>query len=118
MIYKFILIILLFASTACSTNKEANLKVNKIEKMRTELGVYYENVELINTGEIPALFVILIGKAYYKGVEVETVEKGFGDLYPNEKKSYPMTYSNLGRSEPDSVVYRITYSQSENSPVR
>ena len=114
-----IIIILFFLSLfACSTNKDAKLSVNKIEKNRTAEGVYFENVELINTGEVPALFVILIGKAYYKGQEIQTVEKGYGDIYPNETKSFPMAYHYLGKNEPDSVVYRITYSQSDNNPIR
>jgi len=114
-----ILILLLFVSLfACTTNKDAKLSISKIEKNRTSEGVYYENIELINTGEVPALFVILIGKAYFKGQEIQSVEKGYGDIYPSEKKTFPMSYHNLGKSDPDSVVYRITYSQSDSNPIR
>ncbi len=118
MINKIIILLLFVSLFACSTNKDAKLSISKIEKNRTSEGVYYENIELINTGEVPALFVILIGKAYFKGQEIQSVEKGFGDIYPNEKKTYPMAYHNLGKSEPDSVVYRITYSQSDGNPIR
>jgi hypothetical protein len=118
MINKILILILLMSLFACSSNKDAKLSINKIEKKRTTEGVYYENVDIINTGEVPALFVILIGKAYWQGKELQTVEKGYGDIYPGETKTFPIAYHNLGKNDPDSIIYRITYSQSDNNPIR
>jgi len=118
MVNKIIILILFATLFACSTNRDAKLSISKIDKNRTIEGIYFEDVEITNSGEVPALFVILIGRAYIKGQEIQTVEKGFGDIYPNEKKTYSMAYHNLGKSDPDSIVYRITYSQSDSNPIR
>lgn len=118
MVNKIIILILLFSFLACNTSKDAKLSISKIEKKRTAEGIYYENVDIINTGEVPALFVILIGKAYQMGREVQAVEKGYGDIYPGETKTFPIAYHNLGKNDPDSIVYRITYSQSDSNPIR
>lgn len=118
MYLKLSLIVFLISLFGCSTNRDAKLSIIKIDKQRTSEGVYYENVEIKNSGEVPALFVILIGKAYLKGQEIQSVEKGYGDIYPNETKSFPIAYHNLGKNDPDSIVYRMTYSQSDSNPIR
>lgn len=118
MYLKLSLIIFFISLFACSTNRDAKLSITKIEKQRTSEGVYFENVEITNSGEVPALFVILIGKAYLKGQEIQSIEKGYGDIYPNETKRFPIAYHNLGRNEPDSIVYKMTYSQSDSNPIR
>ncbi len=112
------LLLILAIFIGCSTKKDALLSISKIEKKRDIDGTYYQDVSINNRGEMPALFVILIGNAYSNGKIIQTVEKGFGDIYPNETKTFPLFYQYVGHLDPDSVNYSITYSQSDNSPIR
>ena len=116
--FKIITILLLFILISCSIQKDAHVLIEKINKGKNTQGHYYEEVFLVNDGEQPAYFVILIGKAYKNGNELQRIEKGYGDIWPQESKSYTLTYNNLGFSEPDSITYQITYSQGNINPVK
>ncbi len=114
--YCFLIFFILLVS--CSQQKEASVSIVKIEKGRDANQIYYENVELLNDGEQPAYFVILIGKVYNKGSEIQFIEKGYGDIWPQESKTFKMSYDKIAFIPPDSIIYRITYSQSDINPVK
>jgi len=47
-----------------------------------------------------------------------SLEKSYGDIFPNKKKEFKLTYDKLGIKKADSIVYQITYSQSTNYPLK
>ncbi len=108
-IYILILLLLLQISS-CTLQKEAFVFVDKKVEGRTSEGYYYLDVVLKNTGEQPAYFVILISQAYLDGNQIQRIEKGYGDIFPNGSKEKRLIFDKLGLSTPDSVSLKITYS--------
>lgn len=109
---KALMIILLFLTVLpfCSLQKEAFVFIDKKTEGRTSEGLYYLDITIKNTGEQPAYFVILIAQAYFNQKEVQRIEKAYGDIFPNGNKQQRLIFENLGINEPDSVIFKITYS--------
>jgi hypothetical protein len=116
--YKFISVLLLLVIFSACSQRDARVFISKNTNSRTAAGIYIENIELKNDGEQPAYFVILMSTAYLNNKEVQYIEKGYGDIFPNETKTYTLTFDKLGLNNPDSIVYRITYSQSNINPIK
>jgi hypothetical protein len=117
-VLKFISLLLLISINSACSQKDARVFVLNKTNGRTSSGVYFENVELKNDGEQPAYFVILMSTAYFNNREAQYIEKGYGDIFPDETKTYTLTFDKLGVNTPDSIVYRITYSQSNINPIK
>jgi len=115
---KILIILSILLIFSCTKLKDANLEITNKTIGRDEKNLYYEILEVTNNGEQPAYFVILIGKAFLSGNLIQTLEKSYGDIFPNQKKELKFTYDKLGLKNPDSIVYQITYSQSTNYPLR
>lgn len=117
-VLKFISVLLLLVGISSCSQRDARVFISNKTAGRTQLGVYYENVELKNDGEQPAYFVILMSTAYLKNSEIQYIEKGYGDIFPDETKTYTLTFDKLGLNNPDSIVYKITYSQSNINVIK
>jgi len=115
---KILIILSILLIFSCTKLKDANLEITSKSSGRDDKNFYFEVVEITNNGEQPAYFVILIGKAFLSGNLIQTLEKSYGDIFPNQKKELKFTYDKLGLKNPDSIVYQITYSQSTNYPLR
>ncbi len=107
--YAFITLLLVLSS-ACTLQKEAFIFIDGKSAGRTNDGLYYLDVKVKNSGEQPGYFVILIAQAYQKGQEVQRIEKGYGDVFPNATKEMRLIFDRIGVTEPDSVSLNITYS--------
>lgn len=115
---KILITLSIFLIFSCTKLKDANLEITNKTIGRDEKNLYYEIVEVTNKGEQPAYFVILIGKAFSNGNIIQILEKSYGDIFPNQKKEFKLTYDKLGFKNPDSILYQITYSQSTNYPIK
>ncbi|MFA5511632.1 MAG: hypothetical protein WC313_04205 [Candidatus Kapaibacterium sp.] len=101
---------LIIIMCSCTLQKEAFVFIKSKTPGRTQEGLYYMDVSIKNTGEQPAYFVILIAQAFKNGNDIQRVEKGFGDIFPNAEKEMRVTFDRIGFTEPDSVTMKITYS--------
>jgi hypothetical protein len=115
--FKFISLQLICVIIISCSQRDARVFVSNKTVGRTSTGIYFENIELKNDGEQPAYFVILMSTAYLKNNQVQYIEKGYGDIFPDESKTYTLTFDKLGLNNPDSIIYKITYSQSNINPI-
>lgn len=101
------IMLLIFIIVSCEVQKPPKVIVtSKSSGFSTN---YYFDIELKNVGEQPAYFVIIIASALNSNNEViQTVEKAYGDLFPDESESKRLIFSKIYR-EPDSLDIDITF---------
>lgn len=114
LIYLFIIIILI---CSCEPKQDPKIIVSKKTFGFAESGHYFADVTLKNVGEIPAYFVILIATAYTDGNEIQRVERGYGDIFPNGEKSYRLIFDRFRLNPPDTINLEITFSHSISNSV-
>jgi hypothetical protein len=114
LIYIFIIILII---CSCEPKKDPKVIVSEKKFGFVESGHYFADVTLKNVGGIPAYFVILIATAYTGGNEIQRVERGYGDLFPNGEKSFRIIFDKYRLNPPDTVNFEITFSHSISNSV-
>jgi hypothetical protein len=109
LIYLFIIIIFIYS---CEPKKDPKVIVSEKSFGFSESGHYFADVTLKNVGEIPAYFVILIASAHSGEKEIQRIERGYGDIFPNSTKSNRLIFDKYRLSTPDTVKFEITFSHS------
>jgi hypothetical protein len=110
--YKFIIILLAFLVLSCETQDPPRVVVES-KKQGYDNGFYYD-ITLKNTGEQPAYFVVLIATALSQdNVEMQRVERSFGDLFPDESEEKRFLFNKVV-SQPDSIDIDITFQLTMN----
>jgi hypothetical protein len=114
----FYISLLAFGLLSCTLQTEPKVIISERLEGRTADNKYYADISLKNEGEQPAYFVILISLAYQKGKEIERKENAYGDIFNGVVKKNRVIFANIGFENPDSVIFKITYSLSmPGSPV-
>lgn len=100
-------ILLFLITVSCEMQKPPKVIVNsKSSGFSTN---FYFDIELKNVGEQPAYFVVMIATALNSENQIiQTVEKSYGDLFPDEAVSKRLNFNQVFR-EPDSLDIDITY---------